>query len=250
MQVKKVLLFSTLAIIISSSSFGQTVTNANVSLGNLSSNLYFDSYDDNTKTVKNLNFTALCDGSNSAEVTPAFTIKVYIWDGSNPTFVKTYNDAGLHHFGSRDYTSQDIDLSGLQLAAGTYRLGVFVDADNAIPNPPDDPADNAYLTKGNIVFTPGSGNNAIAPKQSVINFVSVFPNPATEQINVKWEATEKLEKISITDINGQLVKQITLSANQNIATIGTADLASGIYIMSIHSPANITVQRFSVVSSR
>ncbi|MDZ4757531.1 MAG: T9SS type A sorting domain-containing protein [Bacteroidota bacterium] len=250
MQFKKLFLLSALATFITSNSYGQTVKNANVALGNLSTNLYFDSYDDNTKTVKNLNFTALCDGSNSAEITEAFTIKVYIWDGSNPTFVKTYNNDGLYHFGAKEYANQDIDLSGLQLAAGTYRLGVFVDADNAIPNPPDDPTDNAYLTQGNIVFTPKSGNNSITAKQSIFSSVSVFPNPATEQINVKWDATEKLDLVTIANMNGQIVKQITFSNNQNLTTINTTDLPIGIYTLTMHSAAIISVQRFSIVTNK
>ncbi len=248
MQLKKIFLPLQLLIFISSSSLAQTITNANVALSNLASSFHFSSYNDSTKMVKDLNFVVLCNGTNIADVTPAFTVKVYIWDGWNYSFVKTYTNDGMHHFSNKAYPHQDIDLSGLQLPAGTYRLGVYVDADSAIANPPDDPADNIFLAKGDIVFTPA--NNTIAPNTNIYNTISVFPNPATEQIQVKWESTETIEKIYISDMGGQMLKQIPLSPHQNIATISTHDLASGIYMISIHSPAHVTVRRFSVVSSR
>lgn len=231
-------------VLLSGMSFGQTVEDANVLLGNLSGSLYWDSYDDNTKMVSGLNFSVYADGTNSDYVTPPFTIKVYIWDGSNPTFVQTYNDPGIHHFGGRDYTNETIDLTSLGLPAGSYRLGVFVDADDAISDATDDPSDNAYLAPNNINYTPGGGSAGIA-ENTPMNTLMVFPNPAAEKVTIAWENNgSNAESLEIRDLDGRVVKSTALSAGQSNANFGVSELTAGVYVVAIHSASGVATQRF------
>lgn len=226
-------------------SFGQTVEDANILLGNLSSSLYWDSYNDNTKIVSNLNFSVYADGTNSDYVTPPFTIKVYIWDGSNPTFVRTYDDPGIYHFGGRDYQNQTIDLSDLSLPAGSYRLGVFVDADDDISDSTDDPADNAYLAEGEINYTPG-GSSASIDETNEINTLMVFPNPATDQVFIAWEAknTASVQEIRLTDLNGKILQVINPATGTTSVNAGVADLEQGIYVITLVSDNYTAIQKF------
>lgn len=235
----------TVVSLLSGWSFGQTVEDANVLLGNLSGSLYWDSYNDNTKTVSNLNFSVYADGSNSDYVTPPFTIKVYLWDGSNPTFVHTYNDPGIHHFGGRDYQNQTIDLSDLSLPAGSYRLGVFVDADDAIPGSTDDPADNAYLAEGEINYTPG-GSSASLEETDEMNTLMVFPNPATDQVFITWEAqnTTSVNEIRITDLNGNILQVIRPTAGTTSVNAVTSDFKQGIYVVTLVTDDTISTTKF------
>ena len=217
----------------------QTVEDADVSLSNLNNNSYWNSYDDNTKMVTGLNFMVLADGTNSNYVTPAFTIKVYIYDGSNPHFVKTFNDPGLYHFGSKDYTNESVDLSGLQLPAGTYQLGVFVDADDAIPNPPGDPNNNAYLLDGDINFTPGGGTSSIDENDTFS--LTVYPNPTTDLVFVKWTEIDKEGEVelTLTNLQGQLVRQKTITSGETEVSFSMNDLAEGTYILRAESAKGI-----------
>jgi hypothetical protein len=245
MHNSKTLLFvSALGLFTAGIAKAQIEEDANVSLGNLSGNFYFDSYDNNTKTVKKLNFVVLADGTNSARVTPEFTIKVYIWDGSTPHFVKTFNDNGLYHFGSRDYVDQDIDLSGLQLPAGTYRLGVFVDADDDIPNPPDDGDDNAYLAAGDINFTPGGGGSTgMVEKNAGLNNLSLFPNPVADKLNISWNSNGA-ETIQLRDISGRLVQTLEVEHGSRGMSLPVEALDPGIYVLTLMSKEGMSVQKF------
>lgn len=242
--MKQIFTFATVALL-SGSAFGQTVEDANILLGNLSSNLYWDSYNDNTKMVNGLYFSVFADGTNSDYVTPAFTIKVYIWDGSNPTFVRTYNDAGIPHFGGRDYENQTIDLTDLSLPAGSYRLGVYVDADDDIPSSADDDNDNAYLTEGNINFTPGGGSAGIN-ENTELNTLMIFPNPVNDNVMIAWENkdAQAAEMLEIRDLNGRIVRSLQLDGNQTSAHQDVADLNAGIYVVAIHSADRVATQKF------
>jgi len=231
------------AALLTGSAFGQTVEDANILLGNMSGSLYWDSYNNNTKIVDNLNFSVYADGTNSSYVTPAFTIKVYIWDGSNPTFVHTFNDPGIYHFGGRDYIDEDIDLTDLGLPAGSYRLGVYVDADDAIPSSVDDENDNAYLAPNNINYTPGS--SAGINENQELNTLMVFPNPVNDKVTIAWENNgQTAEMLEIRDLNGRVVRSIELGSNQTVANLYTSDLNAGVYVVAIHSAHTVYTQKF------
>lgn len=232
------------AVLFFNTAHGQTVEEANVKLSNLSSNSYFNSYDDNSKMVNGLNFMVLVDGSNSNYVTPAFTIKVYIWDGSSPHYVKTFNDAGIYHFGSRTYSNESVDLSSLSLPAGTYRLGVHVDADDDISNPPDDPNDNAYLLDGDIDFTPPSGTGINDEENNPMD-LKLYPNPANNIIQVNWKNVngDDFEKVIIRNLKGQLVREMNLNSGQSSVNINITDLSKGVYIMSLKSESALYTRK-------
>ena len=158
--MKRTLLCSVLSLF----SFLLYAQDANVSVSNLTSNCYYAGYDTATHKVTGLNFEVLADGDNSSNIIPDFVVKAYLWatpaeDGQQPIYVATYNVSGFHQIGSRDFSNLTIDLSQVSdIPDGTYRLGIYVDANDDIPNPPDDPSDNTYLLQA------GNGNNNIVYK--------------------------------------------------------------------------------------
>lgn len=58
---------------------------------------------------------------------------------------------------------------------------------------------------------------------------SVYPNPAKDIINLSNSA-DTVENVTITDLNGRMVKQVVLSADKG--QINIADLAQGVYILN------------------
>jgi hypothetical protein len=170
---------------------------------------------------------------------------VYIWDGSNPTFVHTINDPGIYHFGGRDYVDLDIDLTGMPLPAGSYRLGVYVDADDDIPSSEDDDSDNGYLAPDNINFTPG-GSSAGINENEELNTLMVFPNPVSEKVTIAWENKngESAETLEIRDLNGRVVRSVNLENNQTAVNFQTADLNAGVYVVAISSTSGVSTQKF------
>ncbi len=166
-----------LALLIPASLGAQATKPADIYPSNLDSNMYFEKYDDGTKVVSGINFMVLADGSNSRDRTAPFKIRLYLLvPGENePIFVKTYETKGISHMGSLEFKDESVDLSQVRdLKSGTYRLGVYVDADNEIREPNED--NNATLFKGQLDFTsgparrsqagPGSGPSASGDSQA------------------------------------------------------------------------------------
>ena len=66
--------------------------------------------------------------------------------------------------------------------------------------------------------------------------MSVFPNPATDVLNISTE--NQLEKVSIFSVNGALVKIDTQSA------INVSNLDKGMYLLTVQTDKGITQIRF------
>lgn len=57
---------------------------------------------------------------------------------------------------------------------------------------------------------------------------SIYPNPANDVINVSY--ADAINTVTITDLNGRIVKQVVLGVNE--AQINIADLSQGVYILN------------------
>lgn len=67
------------------------------------------------------------------------------------------------------------------------------------------------------------------PQYEDIQKVVLYPNPVTNQLNIATSATSILEKVSIYNLTGQVVK------NSNTNLIDMSDLSSGMYLVKIHT---------------
>lgn len=138
-------------------SYSQTL---DLSPSNLGSNIYFDNYNEQTKTLEGIHFMILeNDGNSTLDVVPDFTVKLYVYKNANEYyFIKTFNVTNFHEISARtfgDYDNGqariDIDLSTIsEITSGTYKLGVYVDADGDISE--SDENNNAILFSDNGSF--------------------------------------------------------------------------------------------------
>ncbi|MBP6235302.1 MAG: T9SS type A sorting domain-containing protein [Saprospiraceae bacterium] len=81
---------------------------------------------------------------------------------------------------------------------------------------------------------------------------SVYPNPASDEINVKWISgyTGKAANITVTNQLGQTVATQKLGAVTNeIETINVSQLTNGMYILSVQSEDKQTIHRKFTISS-
>lgn len=69
---------------------------------------------------------------------------------------------------------------------------------------------------------------------------SVYPNPATNVINVANSA-DVISDVIITDLNGRTVKQVAVGVNE--AQINISDLAQGVYILNATSNGKSFTQK-------
>ncbi len=74
--------------------------------------------------------------------------------------------------------------------------------------------------------------------------VSLFPNPANEQINIRCESSDTERKGMILDMVGRKQRSFELKANQAEKMIPVDDLQPGIYVLVLTDNGSITTIRF------
>lgn len=82
----------------------------------------------------------------------------------------------------------------------------------------------------NIVVT----NATAGTNEFMKNNFTVFPNPATDVLNLTAVTTASINNVSITDLNGRTVKQQNLDGVSS-AQINVSDLTAGVYFVSVDS---------------
>lgn len=75
----------------------------------------------------------------------------------------------------------------------------------------------------------------------------IFPNPATDHINVSFNKSLDLAKISITDLTGrQIYSGAEIEINGQNTTLSIEQYPRGVYLLSVESKGITTTQKFIV----
>ncbi len=80
--------------------------------------------------------------------------------------------------------------------------------------------------------------NAVAGlNEELASTLSVYPNPASDELNVSFEATNADYKVSILDLQGRVITTKTLQSLNGTSTVTfpVADMAKGSYIVTVVS---------------
>ena len=86
-------------------------------------------------------------------------------------------------------------------------------------------------------------STAIAPVMPHIDEVILYPNPATNELNVVYDASADVKNIAVYNIIGKAVTVYKVTAN-NSANLNLENLPSGIYFARlINSQGNVVVTR-------
>jgi len=72
--------------------------------------------------------------------------------------------------------------------------------------------------------------------------ISVFPNPARENFNIK--SSETIKKVRLINISGQVIKTININALKSEISVST--LKPGVYFLEIHTGQNIINKRIKI----
>jgi hypothetical protein len=96
--------------------------------------------------------------------------------------------------------------------------------------------DSSYYVD-NIVY-----NTELGVKTSLISNLSIYPNPATDVVNIASSETASLYGVQITDINGRVVKTVKYNGVES-AQVNVSELANGVYIMSVTSDKGTSTQK-------
>jgi hypothetical protein len=122
-----------------------------------------------------------------------------------------------------------------------------------------DPAAGSLITDGTYTVTitgeDASGNVGTCSFQLTVesvlgiqsnelnNAISMYPNPAQDQVTISNSSNIQLETVVIYDLNGKMVNQIDLSTMQGEQMINISDLASGVYVVQLTSDTSSAVKR-------
>ncbi|SRX54858.1 hypothetical protein AEQU1_01876 [Aequorivita sp. CIP111184] len=73
--------------------------------------------------------------------------------------------------------------------------------------------------------------------------IALYPNPASNVVNLVNKTNISLEKMMIYDINGKLVNQTNLRTMQGEKAVDVSSLAAGVYVVQIIGDNASTVKR-------
>ncbi len=119
--------------------------------------------------------------------------------------------------------TQTIILDSNNLAEGGQIFSVFV-TDN-----------NSCVGSDSILINFITGIKELAK----INNISIYPNPATDFVNIDWNSNIIIQELSIYDISGRLVFRKEISNKANKITTNISELSKGNYIIILKDNSDI-----------
>ena len=75
----------------------------------------------------------------------------------------------------------------------------------------------------------GAGISEKGIEQNII----VYPNPATDELNIVLNNSENIKTIDIYDLQGRLVKSEKVIKNESSQKISVSDLVNGLYFIAL-----------------
>ncbi|RZJ33853.1 MAG: T9SS type A sorting domain-containing protein [Flavobacterium sp.] len=127
-----------------------------------------------------------------------------------------YPDWELKTFPLNAYSNQTIRIGIRGISSDIYMLMV----------------DDFKVTSSNL-----SVNQALANK------FSVYPNPANNVVTISSADAIGVNNISITDLNGRVVKNVKVTDAPQSIEVNVSDLSSGMYMMNISSAEGTAVKK-------
>lgn len=73
--------------------------------------------------------------------------------------------------------------------------------------------------------------------------LSIYPNPARDQVHISNQTSIDLQRVLIYDVTGQLVKTVALNGRAHNTSINISDLSSGIYMVKVLTSNSSTLKK-------
>lgn len=84
--------------------------------------------------------------------------------------------------------------------------------------------------------------DAVSINEAVVNALNVYPNPATEQLNVVFDATS-VSTVELTDLTGKVVATQSANAGANAISFNVANVNAGVYFVNIKNAGGNSAQK-------
>lgn len=99
-------------------------------------------------------------------------------------------------------------------------------------------ATGPFQRNGTITYSNGPASSI--GEDNMDDQISIYPNPTTESINISSNNQSPVKSISILNMNGQLLKQVS-----NVSMLDIQDLANGLYFIQITTNKGTSTQKFT-----
>jgi hypothetical protein len=166
--------------------------------------------------------TRLYSGATSDPMTFNITVGDSQTPAGQATVVQTATESS-----DTQYTTRTATWTAA--TAGVYYFGIHNNTPASV--------NQTFLFFDTLAFT-----SVLSTDSFVNNKFSVSPNPTTGLINVTNNDGITVNEITVTDLNGRVVKTTKFDNVANIS-INIADLSAGMYLMSIKSDAGIATKK-------
>lgn len=82
--------------------------------------------------------------------------------------------------------------------------------------------------------------------ETTVSDLQIFPNPATEQVQIQYPATARINELRILDVTGKLVVQQSLSKTATQLEVNVANFPEGIYFVQLRGAETQLTELLSV----
>jgi hypothetical protein len=202
-----------------------------------------DNTNTSVMTTTNQNWTSY------DELTVDFSYYSVSFENGEDFWVQISTNGGTSYTTVGDFNAGTEFSNGVRKSGQVVIAGPFT-ANTRIRFRADASADDDRVYIDDVVITGcqqpgfqggGSERNFIGldiDEQPAISNFSAGPNPATDHINIQFDATSNLETtIQLMDLAGKLVQQqvVTAIEGQNNMTIPVNELTNGMYLLSVRA---------------
>ncbi|MEP0263023.1 T9SS type A sorting domain-containing protein, partial [Dokdonia sp.] len=98
----------------------------------------------------------------------------------------------------------------------------------------------------NQTITIVEGSNPLSTESFNTTNFSVYPNPATLNINFTYTSNQQIITAYIIDIQGKVIKERNLDTLDQEQRIDVSDIASGVYFLSLSEEDKTTVKKIVI----
>jgi len=206
-----------------------------------------------TKKYTNLDYVGIeATGDNSIDATEMNYVNLHAWTPNSTAYRIKLVDWGTDNaFGGGDdveheivfenptqgeWIEHNIALSDFTGLTTTSNISQIILASL--------PAGQGIIYVDNVYFSKNMVNSASTP---TFDRFSVYPNPATSEINLDIKAgNTQITAYSITDLNGRTILSENLTSTVINKTIDTRSLQGGVYFLSVTTDLGTKKQRILI----
>jgi hypothetical protein len=146
--------------------------------------------------------------------------------GSFPKFGQSGDMVVLY-----DTSSTPLEVCKAAYSSASAGISLEFDTTCAFAQNAQDGMRGAYTSNKGDVGSPGNATADISIEESLLNGVSIYPNPAHDVLFIELAGESDKTEIEIYSIGGQ--KLFTSSFNSNTYQINVSELNSGLYLMKL-----------------